>query len=195
MPRRKSVDPRSGQKRHRQRRTYPPGDHPTRRYLAGGRTSRKTSVPARRTWRQAEATRHRTLANLVLDLTNQCRMPSMPPPPPHQPQGCVDAVPFATPVHHVHASAPGKAPPRGLAGACAKSGARETTPDTPQRAADRETSPGAPNPDDDSFDAFMESCSSDPHADATPAVPRIRPEPRRDHTEGTPLTVSRPAHL
>ena len=78
-------DPRSGQKRHRQRQTYPPGDHPKRRYLAGGRTSQKTSVPARRTWRQGEAKRHQTQANLVQDLTNQCRTPSMPLASPNQP--------------------------------------------------------------------------------------------------------------
>ena len=36
---------------------------------------------------------------------------------------------------------------------------------------------------------------SDLHAIPTPAVPRVRPEPRRNYTEGTPLTVSRQAHL
>ena len=46
-------------------------------------------MPARRPWRQAEATRHRTLANLVRDLTIQCRTQSMRPPPAHQPpMGC-----------------------------------------------------------------------------------------------------------
>ena len=41
----------------------------------------------------------------------------------------------------------------------------------------------------------MESCKSDPHADPAPAAPRVRPEPRRDYTEGTPLTASRQEHL
>ena len=50
---------------------------------SGGRTRQKTSVPARQTWRQAEATRHLTLANLVRDLTNWT--PSMPPVSPHRP--------------------------------------------------------------------------------------------------------------
>ena len=40
-----------------------------------------------------------------------------------------------------------------------------------------------------------ESCRSDPHADPAPAAPRVRREPRRDHTEGTLLTVSHRAHL
>ena len=57
-PRRKRGNPSNVQKRHRQRRTYPPGHHPERRYLARGRASQKASVPARRpiarrTWRQA----------------------------------------------------------------------------------------------------------------------------------------------
>ena len=34
-PRRNGGDPRSGKKRHCQRRTYPPGDRPERRYVAG----------------------------------------------------------------------------------------------------------------------------------------------------------------
>ena len=36
---------------------------------------------------------------------------------------------------------------------------------------------------------------SDPHTVPTPAAPRVRPEPRRNHAEGTPLTMSRQAHL
>ena len=88
-PGRKLGDPRNGQKRHRQRRTYPPGDHPERIYPAGGRASQKASVTVRRqiargTWRQAEATRHRTLANLVRDLEDRCQTRSMPPAYPHQ---------------------------------------------------------------------------------------------------------------
>ena len=76
-----------------------------------------------------------------------------------------------------------------------KSGARETTPNTPQRTTDSERSPGGHHHDDDSFDGFMESCRSDRHADPARAAPRVRPEPQRNHTEGTSLTVSRRAHL
>ena len=47
--------------------------------------TQRTSLPARRTWRQAEVTRHRTLANLVQDLANRCRTQSMPPVSPLQP--------------------------------------------------------------------------------------------------------------
>ena len=112
-----------------------------------------------------------------------------------QPAGRADAAPLATLAHHVDASAPGEVPPRGPPGARVNSEAQETTPDTPQRAADRDTSPGGHNRDEDSFHAFMESCMSDPHADPARAAPRVRPEPGRDHTEGTPLTVSRQAHL
>ena len=70
-----------------------------------------------------------------------------------------------------------------------------TTPNTPQRAADRERSPSGHNRDEDFFDAFMESRMSDPHADPPPAAQHIRPEPRRDYAKGTPLTASRQAHL
>ena len=72
---------------------------------------------------------------------------------------------------------------------------REDTADTPQRAADRKTSPSGHKRDDDSFDAFMESCSGDPHTVPAPAAPRVQPQPRRDHAEDTPLTMSRQAHL
>ena len=112
-----------------------------------------------------------------------------------QPPGRADAAPLATSAHHADANTPGEAPPRGPPETCAKSDARETTPDTPQHAADREMSPSGLNRDEDPFDAFMESCMSDPHAVSTPAAPRVRPEPRRDYAEGTPLTVSRQAHL
>ena len=65
----------------------------------------------------------------------------------------------------------------------------------PKRAADRETSPGGQNNDEDSFNAFVESCRSDPHTDPAPAAPRGHPEPRGNHIEGAPLTVSRQSHL
>ena len=122
---------------------------------------------------------------------------SLPAPSAHgaQPAGCVDPAPLATPAHDADASAPGKAPPWCPPETRAKSEARETTPDTPQRAAVREMLPSGHNRDEDSFDAFMESCMSDPHADPAPAAPRVRLEPRRDYTEGTPLTASSQAHL
>ena len=65
----------------------------------------------------------------------------------------------------------------------------------PKRAGNRETSPGGHSRDEDSFAAFMESCRSDPHRDLAADAPRGHPEPRGDHTEGTPLTVSRQSHL
>ena len=71
----------------------------------------------------------------------------------------------------------------------------EAKPDTPQRGAHRETSPSGHNRDDDSFDAFMESCIGDPHTVPAPAAPRVHPEARRDHAEDTPLTISRQADL
>ena len=36
---------------------------------------------------------------------------------------------------------------------------------------------------------------SDPHAVQMPAAPRVSPEPQRNYAEGTPLTVSRQAHI
>ena len=80
-----------------------------------------------------------------------------------QPPGRPRAATLANPAHHTDASAPGETPPRDPAGTRAKSETRETTPDMPQRAAGRETSPSEHNRDRDSFDAFMESCMGDPH--------------------------------
>ena len=120
----------------------------------------------------------------------------LPPPTAHGalPAGRADTTPFATPGHHIDASTPEKEATRGPSGACAKSEARETTANAPPRAADSETLPGGHNREEDSFDAFMESRRSDPHADAAPAAPRVRLEPRRDHTEGT-ATLSRREQL
>ena len=112
-----------------------------------------------------------------------------------QPAGRARAATLANPAHHTGASAPGETPPRDAPGTRAKSETRETTTDTPQRAAGRETSPSEHNPDEDSFDAFMESCMADPHTVPTQAAPRVRPEQRRDHAEGTPLRISRQAHV
>ena len=72
---------------------------------------------------------------------------------------------------------------------------REATPDTPQRVAEERTSPDGHNRDDDSFDAFMESCRGEPHAVSAPAAPRVHPEPRRDPAGDTPLTASQQAQL
>ena len=58
-----------------------------------------------------------------------------------------------------------------------------------------ETLPSGQNRDEDSFDAFVESCMSHPHADSAPRGPRVRLERRRDCAEGTPLTASRQAHF
>ena len=112
-----------------------------------------------------------------------------------QPAGRADATPLAIPAHHADTSALGAAPPRDPTDTRAKSEKRETTPDTPQRAAGRETSPSEHNRGEDSFDAFMESCMGDPHMVPTPAAPRVPPEQRRDHAEDAPLTISPQAHL
>ena len=105
------------------------------------------------------------------------------------------AAPLANLAHRADASTPGGAPPQDPPETRAVSETREATPDTPGRAADRETSPSGHNRDDDSFAAFMESCMGDPHTVPAPAAPRVHPEPRRDHAEDTPLTISRQAHL
>ena len=64
----------------------------------------------------------------------------------------------------------------------------------PQRAADGGTSPSGHNRNNDSLDAFMESCRADPHTVPATAAPRVYPEPRRGQVEDTPLTASRQAH-
>ena len=87
-----------------------------------------------------------------------------------QPAGRAGAARLGNPAHHAGASTPEEAPPQDPPEARAKSETRETTPDTPQRAAGRETSPSEHNRDDDSFDAFIESCMGDPHTVPTPAA-------------------------
>ena len=60
----------------------------------------------------------------------------------------------------------------------------------PQRAAEGGTSPNGHNCDDDSFDAFMESCRGDPDTVRAPAAPHVQLEPRSNQAEDTPLTAS-----
>ena len=93
------------------------------------------------------------------------------------------------------ASMPGGAPQRDPPETRSGSETREATPDTPRRTAEGGTSPDAHNPDDDSLDAFMDSCRDDPHAVPAPAVPSAHPEPQCDQAEDAPLTASRQAHL
>ena len=126
----------------------------------------------------------------------------LPPPTAHRAQtaGHAGAARCTAQADRSNAGAPGdaasgEAPPRGPSGSHAKSAARATIPDMPMHAADRGTSPGGHSGDEDSLDAFMESCSSAPNRDPTPAALRGHPEPRDHHTGGTPLTVSRQAHL
>ena len=104
------------------------------------------------------------------------------------------AAPLANLALRADASTPGGAPQRDPPETCAGSETQEATADTPQRAADGGTSPSGYNRDDDSFDAFMESCRGDPHTVAASAAPRVHPEPRRDQAEDTPLTASGKAH-
>ena len=65
----------------------------------------------------------------------------------------------------------------------------------PQREEKRETSPSGHNGDDNSFDAFMDSCRDDTQAVQAPETPRVHPEPQRNQADDTPLTVPRQAHL
>ena len=106
-----------------------------------------------------------------------------------------DAAPLANLAPRADASMPGGAPQRDPPETGAGSETREATPNTPQRAAEGGTSPDGHNRDDDSFDAFMDSCRDDPLAVPTPAVPSAHPEPQRDQAEDAPLTASRQAHL
>ena len=120
------------------------------------------------------------MANLVRNLKNQCRTPSMTPASSHHPPmehnlQVTQTLPPWRPRritltqarrrrrHHGAHLKPTRSPKP-----------EKTTPNKPQRAADRETSPSGHNCDEDSFDAFMESCMSDPHAIPTPAAPRVR---------------------
>ena len=130
----------------------------------------------------------------------------MPPPLPHQPPTGHRPRVMRAPSHprpqHTAATqarrkdatsreAPTQVPPQ----AHAESKAQATTPNTPKRGANRGTSPGGYTRDKDSFDAVMEFCRGAPHTDPAPAGPRSHLEPGGDHTGGTPLTVSRQAHL
>ena len=105
------------------------------------------------------------------------------------------AAPRANLATHAGASTPGRALQRDPPETSAGSEARETTPDTPQRADEGGTSPSGHNRDDDSFDAFMDSCRDDPQAVPARETPRVHPETQRDQADDTPLTVPRQAHL
>ena len=105
------------------------------------------------------------------------------------------AAPQANLATRAGASTPGEALQRDPPETSAGSEARETTPDTPQRADEGGTSPSRHNRDDDSFDAFMDSCRDDPQAVPVPETPRVQPEPQRHQADDTPLKVPRQAHL
>ena len=143
-----------------------------------------------------EAARHRLLANQVRTLKNHGRTPGMKPasttsqPMGHNPQ-VVHTPPPWLPPRITPTQARRERRRRGAHLKPARSHRPEkTTADTPQRVADRETSPSGHNRDEVSFDPFMESCLSDPNTIATPAAPRFCLEPRRDYAEGTPLRVT-----
>ena len=131
-----------------------------------------------------------------------------PQPPAHRAKTVNHAgtAPSTAPAHRRHAGTPGdatsrEAPTQGPPQAHAESDARATTPDKPKRATDRGPSPGGHTSDEDSFDAFMESCKSAPQTDPAPTAPQSHPEARGDHTEPArgplrePLAVLRQAHL
>ena len=115
----------------------------------------------------------------------------------HRPSAadCASAAPLANLALRADASTPGGAPQRDPPETRAGSETREATPNTPERAAEGGKSPDRHSRDDDSFDAFMDSCREDPHAVPAPAVPSVHPEPRGDQAEDAPLTASRRAHL
>ena len=97
--------------------------------------------------------------------------------------------PWADLANRAGASTPGEALQRDPLETSAGSEARETTPDTPQRADEQGTLPSWHNRDDDSFEAFMDSCRDDPQAVPAPETPRVNLEPQRDQVDDTPLTV------
>ena len=116
---------------------------------------------------------------------------------PHRPLAAdhAGAAPRANLATRAGASTPGEALQRDPLETSAGSEARETTPDTPQRADEGGTSPSRHNRDDDSFDAFVDTCRDDPQVVPASETPRVHPEPQRDQADNTPLTVPRQAHL
>ena len=133
--------------------------------------------------------------------------PDAEPEGPAQDTGCADgrhkfptadhagAPPRANLATRADANTPGEALLRDPPEISAGSEAWETTPDTPKRADEGGMSPSGHNRDDDSFDAFMDSCRDDPRAVPAPEMPHVPPEPQRDQADDTPLTVLRQAHL
>ena len=113
---------------------------------------------------------------------------------PHRPSTAdhAGAAPRAHLAARADTSTPGEALPRDPPETSGESEARETTP---RRADEGKTSPSGHNRDDDSFDAFMYSCSDDPRAGPAPETPRVHREPQRDQADDTFLTVPRQVHL
>ena len=103
--------------------------------------------------------------------------------------------PLANLTLRADASTPGGAPQRDPPETRAGSETRGATPDTPERATDRESSPSGHDCGDDPFDAFMVFCRGDPHTVPALTAQGVHREPRRDQAEDTPLTASRQAHL
>ena len=82
----------------------------------------KYSMTTHRAWRHTEAARHRSLANMVKNLKNQCRTSgTRPASTHHQAMGHISQVARTPP------SWPGKARPRGPPATRAQSEARDTT--------------------------------------------------------------------
>ena len=158
----------------------------------GEQTGHQCRVPTRWTKQHTEATRRWPLVGLARNVRDQLRTPSVRTVSTNPQLQIARAPPPWRTWHFAQTQARrGGAPQRDSPETRAGSETREATPDTPQRAAEWGTSPDRHNRDDDSFDAFMESCR--PHAVPAPAAPRGHPEPRRDQAEDTPLTASRQA--
>ena len=116
---------------------------------------------------------------------------------PHRPSAAdhTGTAPRANLATRAGASTPGEALQRDPPETSGGSEARETTPHTAQRADEGGTSPSGHNRDDDSFDAFMDSCRDAPRRSQHQRRHASGPEPLRDQADDTPLTVPRQAHL
>ena len=137
MPQRQLGNPRSGQKRHRPATDLPQTGKP------GGGAEQPENQRAGPLGTEANGSGEASTGGQprtepeepVSDAEEDASLPA---PSAHGAQRAArtDAAPLATPAHHANASTPGEAPPRGPLETLAKSEARETTANRPQRAAD-----------------------------------------------------------
>ena len=177
--RRKWGSPHSGQEHHHQQ-----GN------LAGEWTSQQYSMPSHRAWRHTEAARHRPLANLVRNLTNQCRTPGeRQASTDHQPMGHNPQVARAPPPWRLRRITPTQARRGRRCHEAHLKPARSQRPGkthpTRPSTAGRETLPSGHNRNEDSFDAFMESAGGTTRPPGGTTQPG-RGQTPRGVTPGTP---------